>query len=184
MIEHRRASLASAGLCVLFTIAGSADAQSIVGSATPPPPCAGEPFRHFDFWLGEWQVHTADGRLAGTNRITSREGECVLVEEWSGAKGTSGMSMNFYDPVAEHWRQVWHSASGVLIDIAGGWDGEAMVLSGTIEYVAARQRQPFRGTWTPLEDGRVRQYFEQSSDDGATWQPWFEGFYSRTAPAD
>jgi hypothetical protein len=25
----------------------------------------------------------------------------------------------------------------------------------------------------------VRQYFEQSTDEGETWQPWFEGFYSR-----
>jgi hypothetical protein len=24
----------------------------------------------------------------------------------------------------------------------------------------------------------VRQYFEQA-DDGGTWTPWFEGFYSR-----
>jgi hypothetical protein len=30
-----------------------------------------------------------------------------------------------------------------------------------------------------MPDGRVRQYFEQSNDDGATWEPWFEGFYTR-----
>ena len=39
------------------------------------------------------------------------------------------------------------------------------------------QRQPFRGTWTPLEDGVVRQHFEQSGDDGATWTTWFDGYY-------
>jgi hypothetical protein len=33
--------------------------------------------------------------------------------------------------------------------------------------------------WTPLADGRVRQFFEQSDDDGTNWTPWFEGFYSR-----
>jgi hypothetical protein len=38
---------------------------------------------------------------------------------------------------------------------------------------------PFRGLWTPLPDGRVRQFFEQSNDGGETWVPWFEGFYTR-----
>ena len=37
----------------------------------------------------------------------------------------------------------------------------------------------FRGTWTLLEDGRVRQFFEQSADQGKSWQAWFEGFYKR-----
>jgi hypothetical protein len=54
-----------------------------------------------------------------------------------------------------------------------------MLLSGTIHYIANGQTAPFRGLWTPMPDGRVRQYFEQSNDDGATWEPWFEGFYSR-----
>ena len=54
-----------------------------------------------------------------------------------------------------------------------------MLLSGTIHYIANGQTAPFRGLWTEMPDGRVRQYFEQSNDDGATWEPWFEGFYSR-----
>ena len=28
-------------------------------------PCEDNAHRQFDFWLGEWQVHTADGKLAG-----------------------------------------------------------------------------------------------------------------------
>ena len=39
---------------------------------------------------------------------------------------------------------------------------------------------PFRGTWTPLADGRVRQFFEQSTD-GVEWTPWFDGYYSPRA---
>jgi len=30
-----------------------------------------------------------------------------------------------------------------------------------------------------LPDGRVRQFFEQSTDGGETWTTWFEGFYTR-----
>jgi len=30
-----------------------------------------------------------------------------------------------------------------------------------------------------MEDGRVRQFFEQSNDAGKTWSNWFERFYTR-----
>ena len=35
--------------------------------------------------------------------------------------------------------------------------------------------------WTALPDGRVRQFFEISTDDGATWVTWFDGYYTRKA---
>ncbi len=54
-----------------------------------------------------------------------------------------------------------------------------MVLRGKIYYINQSLEADFRGTWTPLEDGRVRQFFEQSVDGGENWSPWFEGFYSR-----
>jgi hypothetical protein len=53
-----------------------------------------------------------------------------------------------------------------------------MVLSGTVYYLDSREERLFRGRWTPLADGRVRQFFEEQDTSGA-WQPWFEGFYSR-----
>lgn len=36
----------------------------------------------------------------------------------------------------------------------------------------------FRGRWSRLDDGRIRQFFEEKGEDGA-WNAWFEGFYSR-----
>lgn len=168
------------GLTLTPIVSASAQTSAATGAAPPPPnPCAGAAFHAFDFWLGEWQVRTADGKVAGVNRITRQQGNCVLLEQWTGASGSTGMSMNFYSPSTDRWRQVWHSASGALIDISGGWNGEAMVLTGSIEYVGNATRHPFRGTWSPLEDGRVRQFFEQSGDGGDTWQAWFEGFYAR-----
>ncbi len=55
-----------------------------------------------------------------------------------------------------------------------------MLLVGAIHYVGNGQTNPFRGLWTALDDGRVRQSFEQSDDGGETWVSWFEGFYSCT----
>jgi len=54
-----------------------------------------------------------------------------------------------------------------------------MAMEGTLHTVSTGVTQPFRALFTLLPDGRVRQYFEQSNDDGATWVPWFEGFYTR-----
>jgi hypothetical protein len=103
----------------------------------------------------------------------------VLVERWRGVKGSSGMSINYLDRITDEWVQIWHAAGGYQIDIRGGLTDNGMRLSGTIHYISTGQTAPFRGLWTPLPDGRVRQFFEQSNDDGATWEPWFEGFYTR-----
>jgi len=60
-----------------------------------------------------------------------------------------------------------------------GMTDDGMAMEGYIHYVGNGTTAPFRALWTPLPDGRVRQYFEQSNDDGGTWVPWFEGFYTR-----
>ncbi len=142
-------------------------------------PCDGDPaFHQFDFWLGEWEV-TAGGQYAGSNKITARENSCVLFEEWTGAGGSTGISMNYYDAGRGKWVQLWHSASGTLIKIEGGLKEGSMVLEGELQNVRTGLQAPFRGTWTPLEDGRVRQFFEQYDEQNKTWAPWFEGFYAR-----
>jgi hypothetical protein len=54
-----------------------------------------------------------------------------------------------------------------------------MRLVGQIRNVGGGATAPFRGLWTLLPDGRVRQFFEQSNDDGKTWVTWFDGYYTR-----
>jgi hypothetical protein len=152
---------------------------------TPPPqqpvfPCEDdEQFSEFDFWVGKWDVHIADGTLVGENLIKKAERGCVLVENWKSARGGTGMSINYFDKTTNEWVQIWNDASGSQINIRGGITSEGMLLEGTIHYVANGTTAPFRGLWTLLPDGRVRQFFEQSNDGGESWQGWFEGFYSR-----
>src|SRR5437764_3834552 len=59
--------------------------------------CDAPEHRQFDFWLGEWSVHTADGKLAGTNRITREYDGCVLHEHYATPRTYSGESLNMYD---------------------------------------------------------------------------------------
>ncbi|MBU2677053.1 MAG: hypothetical protein KJP16_08200 [Gammaproteobacteria bacterium] len=136
-------------------------------------------FSAFDFWVGAWDVHVADGGFAGSNEITRSERGCVLIENWQGAGGGTGTSINYPDKITGEWVQIWNAANGGQINIRGGMTDDGMLLAGTIHYVASGTTAAFRGLWTPLPDGRVRQFFEQSADDGKTWSPWFEGFYTR-----
>ena len=141
-------------------------------------------FRAFDFWVGEWDVHVASGQLVGHNVIATEQHGCLLVENWTSAAGGSGTSINFLDKASNEWVQVWNAAGGTQIHIRGGMTDNGMRLTGKIHYVSNDTTADFRGLWTPLPDGRVRQFFEQSNDGGESWAPWFEGFYSRRDSAE
>lgn len=167
---------------LLSSLAGRPDFDALVAALSKVAyPCEHrEKFREFDFWIGEWDVHDAGGQLAGRNVIGTSHHGCVLVENWTSTSGGTGMSMNWLDHEKDEWVQVWLDSSGGQIEIRGGLTEAGMRLTGQIHYTGNDATVPFRGLWTPLPDGRVRQFFEQSNDGGETWQPWFEGFYSRT----
>ena len=98
--------------------------------ATPPPGCPAEVRRQFDFWVGNWDV-TVGGKPAGENRIERILEGCALLENWSGAGGMSGKSLNFYDPPAQQWHQTWVDDRGGSLGLDGTFAGGSMVLQGT-----------------------------------------------------
>ncbi|MEZ5894905.1 MAG: hypothetical protein R3C40_06430 [Parvularculaceae bacterium] len=166
---------AASMLTVIAPLSG-AGAQS---AAPPPRPgCDAEIYRAFDFWVGEWEVFSPDGKRAGDNSITIEEDGCLLIERWRGAQGGTGQSYNFYDPGMEKWRQVWVARSGT-IDYAGALnDDGAMVLEGEIANRNGKTA-PFKGTWTLQDDGSVRQQFQQFNAETGHWDDWFIGIYKR-----
>ena len=136
-------------------------------------------FSEFDFWVGDWVVHGPGGGLAGTNSITKEERGCVLLEHWTNVAGGTGQSINYVDMISGEGVQIWNSEGGSQINIRGGMTDAGMLLVGTLHTLGNDTTIPFRALWTPLPDGRVRQFFEQSTDAGKTWVTWFEGFYTR-----
>jgi len=150
-------------------------------AAQAPPGCQAPEHRQFDFWIGDWTVTTPQGNLAGTNRIERIIGGCVLQEHWSSSNGGDGTSLNMWNAADGQWHQVWMDAGGNMLELAGKLEGTRMVLSGT----HATPGKPGmltteRVTWTPLEGGNVRQFWESSTDGGATWAIQFDGLYTRT----
>jgi hypothetical protein len=131
--------------------------------------------RDFDFWIGEWDVFGPLGRQVGTNTIASLFGGGAISEHWRGGGDVEGHSLNAYDASTGRWHQTWVDSTGGLLLLNGGLSGGSMVLEGTAPGAGgAPERQ--RITWTP-EDGGVRQHWETSADDGATWLTAFDGHY-------
>jgi hypothetical protein len=168
----------------LLAGACAATAWSAEDSAAKSP-CDGAEHRQFDFWAGDWRV-TEKGKLAGHNRIEKILGGCALLESWRGAGELRGHSLNFYDSADGHWHQTWVDSAGGSLDLVGGFERGAMVLSG---------RRPPRGdsdastdtihriTWSPRSDGTVRQHWESSQDEGKTWSTLFDGIYAQSPAA-
>ena len=171
-----------AGAMALSLLSASRWAGADQEAVSSPAPCRDDPNTSaFDFWVGAFRVESGSGEFLGSNLIEKEQGGCVLVERWTGATGSTGISLTFWDPGRDRWRQVWTSP-GVIIDIDGGLQGASMVLEGSVLYRESGEARRFRGTWTPLERGVVRQFFEESRHDGSTFSPWFEGFYHRVQP--
>jgi hypothetical protein len=171
-----------AALAILLALAGSAPAFA---EAAPMPDCSAPEHRQFDFWIGHWAV-TANGKPAGDSRIESILEGCAVQETWSGASGYRGKSLNLYNRALGQWEQFWVDSTGGRLVLRGGLRDGAMVLEGTAEQPDAKTGvvRRDRVTWTPNADGTVRQLWEKSEDDGATWSVEFDGLYARVVDVD
>lgn len=157
-------------LALLLACGSLADAQG--------KGCDGAQHRQFDFWLGDWKVAGPDGTVAGSNRIRSIQGGCVLHESWEGASGSTGESFNMYYSRDRLWHQTWVDNSGGRLDLVGGLSDGAMVLEG-ITTGDDGLEVLHRITWSRLDGGRVRQHWQTSRDGGSTWADAFVGIYSK-----
>jgi hypothetical protein len=149
-------------------------------SAAAPDPCRGPERRQFDFWLGEWEVREG-GKVAGSNRIRRILGGCAVREEWTGAGGGNGTSLNVYDAARRRWHQTWVDDKGNVLLLEGDWRGGKMVLEGERPVpggAGGGKTTRERISWTPKPGGLVRQLWESSADAGKTWQVAFDGTYS------
>jgi hypothetical protein len=149
----------------------------VAAQETPPKGCAAETYRQFDFWVGEWDVLDPEDKHVGRNRIENTLSGCLLVEHWTGDRGGSGKSINYYDPAEKSWHQYWVDDQGRVIAVEGEFRDGAMRLEGHLTR-ADGTRLPYRMTFTPREDGTVRQFIEVRPPDKA-WTVWFDGTYVR-----
>jgi hypothetical protein len=139
--------------------------------------CSTPEHRHFDFWLGTWEVFRPDGTPAGVNRIERVLGGCAMTEHWTSVTPYRGTSINFYDAARRRWHQTWIGNDGQPLYLDGGLHDGSIVLEGmTVAVDGTRTRH--RITWTPRGDGSVRQHWVTSTN-GSKWTDTFDGRYVR-----
>jgi len=145
----------------------------------PACPCCSGEYRSFDFWVGKWEVTLADGSPAGTNHIERSQDGCLLQEHWNSARqGSTGTSFTYYNRELGLWEQLWVDNSGNVLKLRGGPQGKAMVLSSEEMQGADGTSVVNRITWTPGDDGQVRQLWELLRD-GTVVQVLFDGYYKK-----
>ena len=142
-------------------------------------PClSGKNYRHFDFWIGEWDV-MVNGNKVGDNSITMAKGGCAIHENYTTTRNYAGQSINFYDPIDKKWHQHWVGSSGDTYNYLETKREEGLLQFESKFMNGSGQISLSRLTFTLNEDGTARQLFESSTDDGKTWTPAFDGLYKR-----
>ena len=139
--------------------------------------CCQEVNHQFDFWLGEWVVKNDQGQVVGENSISKIEDNCILVEQWKGAKGTTGTSHNYYDSSDQTWNQLWIDNKGNILKLKGHLIDKKMVLKS--ERLENKEGQPFFNqiTWSAEADGSVLQLWEILDAKGQVLNTAFKGHY-------
>ena len=164
---------------LLFTHLQAQDTTQTVQKTACP--CCTEAHSAFDFWVGNWETYDKSGKkLLGKNLILKMESNCVMQENWqSASKVYTGTSYNFYNQITKEWEQLWVDNQGSYLKLYGNLVDGSMVLSSKPAVDAQKRTFVHRVTWTLLEDGRVRQHWQTTYDEGKTWTSAFDGYYQR-----
>jgi hypothetical protein len=165
-------------LALVLPLLLSLAAPTLVAAQGSPPraACQAAEFHQFDFWIGDWEVRNPDGSKAGSNRIEPILGGCALQENWTGAGGGSGKSLNMYDRRRKVWHQTWVDAQGNMLQLDGSFADKRMTLTGESPDSSGGTVLN-RIIWEQTAPGRVRQLWESSRDGGKTWTVAFDGRY-------
>jgi tetratricopeptide (TPR) repeat protein len=165
----------------LTTLRDDARFKEVVAQAQKnATPCAASPeHRQFDFWIGEWDVQNPQGQSAGTNIIQSILGGCVIFENWTSNGGAyTGKSFNIYNSSLKKWQQFWVDDKGGALEFTGEYKDNELRYTG--ESLDPKGNKIIhRLTFFNLSKDRVRQLWEQSTDNGKTWTIAFDGLYVR-----
>lgn len=138
-------------------------------------PCTDAEYRQFDFWLGEWDVYDFNGTFMEQNSIEKSADGCMIHESTQTSGGNVEQSYSYYKPSTGQWTQ-FSVGSNAVIEYSGRLNAEgAMALNGYIYHRDERGTRPFKGLWTPQDDGTIVQEFWEKPSQGGDWDIWFNG---------
>ncbi len=141
--------------------------------------CCDSLHQQFSFWEGDWTVYDSTDKVIGHNTLTLQEDSCVLREQWRGAGGSTGVSINYYNTKDQLWHQHWVDNSGGVLDLKGGLINGTMILMSDPTPNQNGKLVINKVVWTPLASNKVSQEWMVSQDGGKQWITVFLGFYKK-----
>ncbi len=149
----------------------------MAAAAVTAGPCETPEARALDFWVGRWTVVDAGtGQKVGDSVIAREWAGCAIREQFVGADGFTGGSLNAFDRERGVWRQFGAGSTGAvrLFEGKATADGALTLTSET----KGRDGAPLVLRMVIRPDGAgVRQTSTLSRDGGATWRPRYEFRY-------
>lgn len=163
---------------ILFSLLVLAFVSTYAIAQTTACPCCEESHKQFDFWEGHWVVKDTTGTILGENHITKIEGNCVLKEQWIGASGTTGISLNYFDKSDRSWNQLWLDNGGNQLKLKGNFNEGKMVLRS--EMVNTQDSEYYNQiTWSKNQDGSVTQLWQVFDASNKPLRTLFKGIYHK-----
>ena len=133
--------------------------------------------RMFDFWVGDWDVKTSQGQVAGQSSIQLLLEGCTLLENWTDSNGGGGKSLNSYNTEIGQWQQYYTDQYGRVTEYRSSeWIDGTLTFSATM--LTPRKRLVHM-MFRQINPDLVRQWGEVSTDEGKTWNPSFDLYYHR-----
>ena len=155
----------------LWTISSIPAHAQTTPAAAPAAPCAAPEYHQLDFWVGRWDVYPRGTDKLVAHSLIEKVYGCGIRENWMPLNNQPGGSLSTYVPAEKRWEQFWIDSGGSRAIFTGGWNGSAMVITGKWGGPLVRM------SYSKNADGSVRQFGEQSTDEGKSWQPSFDFTY-------
>jgi hypothetical protein len=141
--------------------------------------CSATEYHALDFTIGDWAVSDSQGNAIGTSEIRSDLGGCVVVENWVAPGGSPmGRNMDGYNQEDKRWRRYFADTRGHAHVFEGMSNGDSIQYEGTSK---GPKSEAVLNRLTIRKDGpdKMTQIWQKSSDGGKTWDPAFQGVFSR-----
>jgi hypothetical protein len=154
----------------------------VATAQTQKTPCTTDPvYRQFDFWIGDWEVYSLNGKKAGDSRIELILDSCIILENWkSMSSGYAGKSFNTFNATTGQWQQTWvDNAGGSTEYLEGKFENNKMIFQ-TKPFAFSKDTMAIRRlTFYNLSPNKVRQHGEISKENGVSWKTEYDLEYRR-----
>ena len=163
-------------------------APALAQQQPPQKPCTSPESRQFDFWVGDWDATwpAGGGSPAGkaTNHVVRLMDGCVTQENFDGrgSNGLVGMSVSTYVARFGKWKQTWVDNQGAYMDFVGEFKDGQMLLAREV-VTPKGQKLGQRMIWKNITPDAFDWSYEQSTDEGKTWQVVWPIHYTRRKTA-